>query len=238
MGKFIKNILIILIGFLIISQIFALLQPDIKSKEVKISDLVNLVDQEKVESLSITDNRVTAKVKDSDTAEYASIGPNTNIYEVLDRYGLAKEKIRKANIEERPASAWANFAATILPFLIPFALVTVVIYFFMRQVQGSNNRAMSFGQSAVKLSDERKNKMKFADVAGAKEAKEELKEIVEFLRMPSKVFVFGRENSQRRFAFRQPRAWVRPCWPAQWLAKLMYPSSIFPVQSLWKCLWA
>jgi len=191
MGKFIKNILIILIGFLIISQIFALLQPDTKSKEVKISDIVNLVDQEKVDSLSVTDNRVTAKVKDSDIDEYASIGPNTNIYEVLDRYGLAKDKIRKANIEEKPAGAWSNFAATILPFLIPFALVTVVIYFFMRQVQGSNNRAMSFGQSAVKLSDERKNKMKFADVAGAKEAKEELKEIVEFLRMPQKFLSLG-----------------------------------------------
>ncbi|MCL5009013.1 MAG: ATP-dependent zinc metalloprotease FtsH [Patescibacteria group bacterium] len=191
MGKFVKNILIILIGFLIISQIFALMQPDVKSKEVKISDIVNLVDQEKVDSLTVTDNQVTAKVKDSDTQEYASIGPNTNIYEILDRYGLAKDKIRKANIEEKPASAWSNFASSVLPFLIPFALVTVAIYFFMRQVQGSNNRAMSFGQSSVKLSDERKNKVKFADVAGAKEAKEELKEIVEFLRMPQKFLSLG-----------------------------------------------
>ena len=191
MGKFVKNILIILIGFLIISQIFALMQPDVKSKEVKISDIVNLVDQEKVDSLTVTDNQVTAKVKDSDTQEYASIGPNTNIYEILDRYGLAKDKIRKANIEEKPASAWSSFASSVLPFLIPFALVTVAIYFFMRQVQGSNNRAMSFGQSSVKLSDERKNKVKFADVAGAKEAKEELREIVEFLRMPQKFLSLG-----------------------------------------------
>ena len=191
MAKFIKNILIILIGFLILSQVFALFQTDTKSKEVKISDIVNLVDQEKVDSLSVTDNRVTAKVKDSDTQEYASIGPNTNIYEVLDRYGLAKDKIRRANIEEKPAGAWNNFVYSILPFLLPFALVTLVIYFFMRQVQGSNNRAMSFGQSSVKLSDERKNKVKFADVAGAKEAKEELKEIVEFLRLPQKFLSLG-----------------------------------------------
>lgn len=191
MAKFLKNILIILIGFLIISQIFALLQPDVKSKEVKISDIVNLVDQGKVESLTVTDNQVTVKVKDSDVREYASIGSNTNIYEILDRYGVAKDKIRSANIEEKPSSAWKYFASAILPFLIPFALVTLVIYFFMRQVQGSNNRAMSFGQSSVKLSDERKNKVKFQDVAGAKEAKEELKEIVEFLRMPQKFLSLG-----------------------------------------------
>jgi len=58
-------------------------------------------------------------------------------------------------------------------------------------VQGTNNRAMSFGQSSVKLNDERKNKVKFTDVAGAKEAKEELREIVEFLRFPQKFLALG-----------------------------------------------
>jgi cell division protease FtsH len=70
-------------------------------------------------------------------------------------------------------------------------LIALFIYFLMRQVQGSNNRALTFGQSSVKLSDERKNKVRFADVAGAKEAKEELSEIVEFLRYPQKFLALG-----------------------------------------------
>ena len=78
----------------------------------------------------------------------------------------------------------------LLPFLLPFAVVGLFIYFLMRNVQGANNRALSFGQSGVKLSDE-KTKVKFDDVAGAKEAKEELKEVVDFLRYPQKFLEVG-----------------------------------------------
>jgi cell division protease FtsH len=191
MGKIVKNIIIILVGFLIISQVFALFESDTKTNKVKISEIVNLVDQEKVESLTVSDGTVTVKLKDSDTKQFADIGTSVNIYDILDKSGISKDKIRKANIEEKPISAWSSFVSGILPFLIPFALISLVIYFFMRQVQGSNNRAMSFGQSSVKLNDERKNKIKFVNVAGAKEAKEELKEIVDFLKYPQKFLSLG-----------------------------------------------
>jgi cell division protease FtsH len=77
--------------------------------------------------------------------------------------------------------------------LLPFSQSAAFIWFLMRQVQGSNNRAMSFGQSSAKVleTSDRRKRVTFADVAGVKEAKEELKEIVEFLRFPQKFFHSG-----------------------------------------------
>jgi len=79
-----------------------------------------------------------------------------------------------------------------LPFLIPFFLIGLVIFFMMRQVQGVNNRAMSFGQSGAReVTPEAKNRVAFKDVAGLEESKEELREIVEFLKNPKKFTVLG-----------------------------------------------
>ncbi len=191
MGKIFKNIILILVGFLVVTGLFAAFSNDTKIKEVSISEIVNLVDQQKVESLSIGDQSITAKLKDSDVKESAKLGRNDNIYEILKNSGVSTEKVRAVNIENETGSFMGSLASAILPFLVPLVLVSLFIYFLMRQVQGSNNRAMSFGQSSVKLSDERKNRVKFADVAGAKEAKEELKEIVEFLRFPQKFLQLG-----------------------------------------------
>lgn len=191
MGKLIKNILLILVLFLFISWIFAAFSSDTKIQTVSSSDIVNLVDQGKVDKLTVSGDAVTAKLKDSDVLEQAQLGPNENIREILKDSGIAQEKIRATNIETKSASVWSALAGPVFSVLVPFLLVGLFVYFLFRQVQGTNNRAMSFGQSGVRLSDERKNRVKFADVAGSKEAKEELKEIVEFLRYPQKFLQLG-----------------------------------------------
>jgi cell division protease FtsH len=191
MGKIIKNIVFVLVGFLFITGLFAAFSNDTKVKDVSISEVINLVDQQKVESMSIGDAAVTVKVKDSDVKQTAKLGRNDNIYDILKNSGISAEKIRAINIENESTSFLGSLAGAVLPFLIPLIFISLFVYFLMRQVQGSNNRAMSFGQSSVKLNDERKNRVKFADVAGAKEAKDELKEIVEFLRFPQKFLQLG-----------------------------------------------
>ncbi len=191
MGKIIKNIVFVLVGFLFITGLFAAFSNDTKVKDVSISEVINLVDQQKVETMSIGDAAVTVKVKDSDVKQTAKLGRNDNIYDILKNSGISAEKIRAINIENESTSFLGSLAGAVLPFLIPLIFISLFVYFLMRQVQGSNNRAMSFGQSSVKLNDERKNRVKFADVAGAKEAKDELKEIVEFLRFPQKFLQLG-----------------------------------------------
>jgi len=191
MGKIIKNIILILAGFLLITLIFSAFSGNTKVQTKSISDIVNLVDQQKVDTLTETDTTVTAKLKDSDVLEMAQKGSNESIYDILKNSGISTDKIRAVNILHDNGSAFGNLANNLWPILLPIVVISLFIYFMMRQVQGSNNRALSFGQSGVKLNDERKNRVKFADVAGAKEAKEELKEIVEFLRFPQKFLQLG-----------------------------------------------
>jgi cell division protease FtsH len=191
MPKILKNIIFILIGFLIISYIFAAFSNDSKVQQVDVSEIARLVEQEKIDRLTIDGDTITAKLKDSETRQSATLDRSQSLVEFLNNFGVPTEKIKLVNIEYKTASTASTFLSSILPFLIPFALISLFIYFLMRQVQGTNNRAMSFGQSSVKLSDERKQRVKFADVAGAKEAKEELKEVVDFLRYPQKFLALG-----------------------------------------------
>jgi cell division protease FtsH len=139
----------------------------------------------------VSGKHLTAKVKDSDTKLTANLGKNTEFVTLLKDSGVSADVIRGLQVEYKQPGWLATAAENILPILLPFVLISLFVYFLMRQVQGTNNRAMSFGQSSVKLSDERKNKVRFADVAGAKEAKEELQEVVEFLRFPQKFLQLG-----------------------------------------------
>jgi len=191
MGKIIKNILLVLAGFLLLTAIVASFSQASPIQTVKISDIVNLVSQDKVDSLTVTDTTVVAKLKNGGASEQAQLGTNDSIVTQLKDSGISSDQIRALNIEYKSAGLWASLAGPALSIIIPFLLIALFIYFLMRQVQGSNNRAMSFGQSGVKLNDERKNRVKFTDVAGAKEAKEELNEIVEFLRFPQKFLALG-----------------------------------------------
>lgn len=191
MGKIIKNIILILIAFLIISGIIAAFSNKTEVKSVPLSDITAMITQDKIESLEVGPEALIAKPKDSNTKLEAAIGRNTQIPQFFKDSGVDQNKINALKISYKNTSTAANVAGAVLPFLVPFVLIALFIYFLMRQVQGTNNRALTFGQSSVRLSDERRNKVRFADVAGAKEAKEELNEVVEFLRFPQKFLQLG-----------------------------------------------
>ena len=191
MSKIFKNIIFILLGFLVISLVFDYFSTDVKVQEVPLSEISQLINQDKVKEIEVNENAVVATVQDSDAKLSARLGGNTEITEFLKNTGVDPEKLKNLKINFKTPSGVSVFAGAILPFLIPFVLISLFIYFLMRNVQGANNRALSFGQSSVKLTDEKKAKVKFSDVAGAKEAKEELKEVVDFLRYPQKFLQLG-----------------------------------------------
>lgn len=191
MGKIVKNIILVLVGFLIISGVVAAFSGSTKVKDVPLSEIASLISQNKVTGVEITDEAVIASVKDDAIKKSAALGQNTEFTTFLKDSGVDQEKIKSLQISYKHPSTASNLASTILPFLIPFVLIALFIYFLMRQVQGTNNRALTFGQSSVRLNDEKKNKVRFTDVAGAKEAKEELSEVVEFLRFPQKFLSLG-----------------------------------------------
>lgn len=191
MGKIVKNIVYILLGFLLLYGLIAAFSDNTKVNTVSLSDIKNEINQDKVDSLTINDDSVIAKIKNNSVQDEAYVGTGSQALSALKDLGADQGKLSSLNVEYKHASALSSLAVPALEFLLPLLAIGLFIYFLMRQVQGTNNRALSFGQSSVKLSDERKNRVKFADVAGAKEAKEELKEIVEFLKYPQKFLQLG-----------------------------------------------
>ena len=95
------------------------------------------------------------------------------------------------NVKIKNDSTATIILTTILPLLIPILVFAGLFYFIMRSAQGMNNRALSFGQTTAKEVDRHKNKITFKDVGGVKEAKEELREVVQFLKQPKKFTDLG-----------------------------------------------
>lgn len=193
MTKLIRNILLILLAFLLVSAVIAEFVTPSQVQNVSISEVAQLVKEGKISTIKISGTEAVAVQRDSTVSYKANLGKIENLLEFFRDSGVPAEQLAtdKLTIQNEEPGALSSFVSTILPFLLPLLLISIVIYFFMRQIQGANSRALSFGQSTVRLSDERKNKVRFDDVAGAKEAKEELLEIVEFLKHPKKFLDLG-----------------------------------------------
>jgi cell division protease FtsH len=117
---------------------------------------------------------------------------SATLVEQLKELGVTAEDLGPDNvkIEIKPPSAWLGIA-TALGYFVPFILLAGVFWFVFRQAQGSNNAALSFGKSRARMFSGDQPTVTFEDVAGVEEAKEELKEVVEFLREPEKFISLG-----------------------------------------------
>ncbi len=187
-----KNFLIFFLIFILIGSVFSLYNArNQKPAKISLGEMISLINEDKIEKIEIAGDKVNLKLKDGSTKETLK-EPGESLTSLLSNYQVEAQKIQQLNLavkEESSASLWLG---SILPFLIPFLFIGLFIWLMMRQVAGANNRAMSFGQSSARqLTAETKNKTTFADVAGAVEAKEELKEVVEFLKTPQKFIALG-----------------------------------------------
>ena len=192
MQKFFKYIGAVILFFVVMSVIAAGLSTKKQAEEVTLATLAEQIKQGQVTKIEIDDSetRLSATKKDNTVLE-STKEKSVSLRESLTNFGVPTERINEVDIKPYTPSAFSSFAGGILPFLLPFLIITAVIFILMRNVQGANNRAMSFGQSQARLQDDRKKKVTFADVAGVKEAKEELSEVVEFLKYPQKFLKLG-----------------------------------------------
>ncbi len=193
-----KNFFLFAAIFLIIAGFLSSRTIPLKSTEkVSINQLMGFIKEGKVTAVEIDQNTIRASAQDGSTVKKIETRKEgiESFSDLLKTYDIPGDKIASLSITIKEASGLGFWLGTILPFLIPFLFIAAFIYIMTRQVQGANNRAMMFGQSGARQEDWRvadKNKrITFKDVAGAEEAKEELQEIVEFLKTPQKFLNLG-----------------------------------------------
>ena len=133
-------------------------------------------------------NQVRVEYRDPEVANAVTIlPPNTNLIDALKGYDVPLDAVA---IEVTQASRWGGVFTSLL-FLLPFVFLIGLMFYMMRQSQGSGSQAMQFGKSRARLFNPSNPTVTFADVAGVTEAKEELVEVVEFLKFPERFLALG-----------------------------------------------
>ena len=159
---------------------------------VSISQVAADVQAGKVKQLSEKDGEVDVTYRDEATAAVTSRieQDNFDLVKTLHSLGVTDEQMAGVVVEFKPTSRWENLAPVLFAFL-PIVLIALFFFFILRQAQGAGNQAFSFGKSKARVFTGDKPTVTFDDVAGAEESKEELKEVVEFLKEPQKFAALG-----------------------------------------------
>jgi cell division protease FtsH len=181
MNPFYKNLALWMVIGLIVILLFQLFQQNQSPRgEIVFSDFLKKVETGEVREVTLKGNNVSGRLSD---------GSSFRTY-TADYPDLVKSlKDRGVKIDVKPAET-NSWLAVVLQW-VPMLLFIGVWIFFMRQMQGGGAKALSFGKARARLVSEKQNKVTFQDVAGVDEAKEELREIIEFLKDPPKFQKLG-----------------------------------------------
>lgn len=192
MKNFFKNFLLFVFIFLILATLLSFFSGKNKKPEnIGVNDFVALINDEQISEVAVIGNNINIILNSGDK-KIVKKESGESLSSLLNNLAVNPEKISRFKIVVKEDDSFGTLLISWLPFILPFILVVIFLYFMMRNVAGANSKAMMFGQSqAREFDNSSKNKITFADVAGAKEAKQELSEIVEFLRQPKKFHDLG-----------------------------------------------
>ncbi len=159
---------------------------------LSISQVAQQIEAGKVARITVNNDNslIVISASDSTIEQTARKESETTLVSQLLALGVTPDQLAKVSVQVNPPSPWAGLL-TLASYLLPVILFAVLFWFIFRQAQGSNNAAMAFGKSKARMFSGEHPTVTFEDVAGIDESKEELKEVVEFLKEPQKFIQLG-----------------------------------------------
>jgi len=176
----------------IISMVYFNMQQEaLETRVIPINQLAADIEAGKVSKVTAIDNDLTIAYKDGTNKE-STLDDQAGLVEQLVQLGVSTKQLQDPGLElviSKPGML--DTVLNILVYILPFIFMLGIFWFFMRQAQGSNNAAIAFSKSRARMMSGEHPTVTFADVAGVEEAKEELQEVVEFLKEPQKFISLG-----------------------------------------------
>jgi cell division protease FtsH len=190
-GLFRNGLVYLLIIVAIAALIFSVFSGSRQTPDIDISQVAADIKGGKVGTITVQGDNLTVEYNDPSLEPRLSRKETgITIFEALDSLGVTATHLRNIEIEVGSPGAWGDWANLLIT-IVPLILFGALLFFMVRQAQGTNNQALSFGKSRARVFTGDKPTITFDDVAGADEAKEELAEVVEFLREPEKFISLG-----------------------------------------------
>lgn len=187
-----KNILAVSLILVIFSFVWSMFTNENAPDEMAISALANDIRAGEVESIVVEGSNATATYTNGEEVRVRK-EDGTALTETLTNYGIDLSAEDAPEVTIKSPSGFLVVLSVLAPFLIPILFILVFIWYISRQVRGSGMQAFNFGQSKARITEpgDKGQRITFKDVAGNKEAKDELVEIVDFLKNPKKFLAIG-----------------------------------------------
>ncbi|HVM76574.1 MAG TPA: ATP-dependent zinc metalloprotease FtsH [Candidatus Paceibacterota bacterium] len=190
MSNLAKNIIWAVLALIVLVIIFSLfLGPASTPQNISLTQLANKVNAGQVKQITVNGDQLNVTYTDGSSAQTQK-ETELGVTQTLANYGVTTSSLQGVDIQVQSQSGWEYWAGLLLPTLLTLVAIGGFFWFMMRQARSGVNQAFSFGRSNLRLSTF-KDKVMFRDVAGLKEAKEELIEVVDFLKNPKKFLDLG-----------------------------------------------
>lgn len=186
-----KNIFWATVTLMVLATAFSFIYSEQKEPVVlTIDQLVSKINSGEVAKISVSGNDLNVELKNGDK-NISKKETEAGFSETLKNYGVDAKALQKVSFSIQEESGLRFWAGIILPVILPLIIIGVFFWLMFRQAKGGVNQAFTFGRANIKLFSSFKNKITFNDVAGLKEAKQELMEVVDFLKNPKKYLAMG-----------------------------------------------